>query len=625
MAPITSHDLGMLTSSRHKLHNEIRPALQEQLYTTASDNFAPYPHKNVHIRNIQHVINNSMKSLHRIKRGITGVGISSILLVGCSTDVRNPLGAGDGEFGGTLVIATAADADRLFPPLVATSQGRAVTELIFDHLATVGDKLNVIGDEGFVPELAESWNWSKDSLNITFSIDKDAKWHDGTDVTATDVIFSYATYTNPELSSAFAPLLKNIDSVIEVDPKSVRIVLKEKQPMSFFDAAAQMLILPKHIYGSVPAGELSKSPILDNPVGSGRFKFRKRTPNVSLELVSDLNNYRGRAKLDRVILNIVPDFATASLRLLSGEADLYESMNADLLKQINEKGGIKVVTYPGFDYGFLMFNLKDTRDRNKPHPVFSDVRVRKALSMAVDRSAIVSNILDTLGYVSMGPMLRAMPTTDTSIKQIPYDPALAAALLDSAGWKLNKAGVRERNGKPLKFTLITPNSSRNRVQSATIIQEQLRKIGVTVDIQQLEASTFFSREMAFDFDAAMHAWSLDANPANIVQTWGTNSLGDNANSNYSGYSNPKFDSLIETALRASNLPAAKSDFTKAYQIIVDDAPAIWIYEMKGGLGVHNRVEIPAIRPDAWWTHLADWYIPKDKRIERDKIPAAGNK
>lgn len=540
---------------------------------------------------------------------------------GCS---KKTLDSAKGENGGTLVISTAADADYLFPPLVATTQGRAVTELLFDHLAEVGDELNVIGDEGFQPKLAEEWKWGDDSLTLTFKLDKAARWHDGIPVSAEDVQFTFQTYSAPQLASPSAPLLSNIDSVTVRDSLTAVFWLRENLPTSFFDAASQMLILPKHVYGEIPLSELVASTVIRNPIGSGRFKFRRWTPGTTIEIITDVENYRGRAKLDRVIWTISPDFNAAGTRLLTGAADFYEAMNRDLIDQIQGSDKIKVLTYPGFDYGFLMFNLKDPKNSAAPHPLFGNAALRRALAMAVNREAVVASIFDTLAFVSTGPMLRAMPTTDTTLKQIPYDTAQARQTLDSLGWRLNSKGIRERNGRELAFTLIAPTSSRNRVQAAVMIQEQLKRLGVAVRLQQLESNTFHRRESSREFDAAMHAWHLDASPANIVQTWGTEAAAGESGSNYSSYSNPVFDAQVDSALRSSTLDEAKQYFSKAYKTIITDAPAIWIYELKGAIGFHSRINVTAIRPDAWWTHLADWWIPADKRIERDRIPPAAN-
>lgn len=550
--------------------------------------------------------------------------VATVAIVGVTGCAKSEHAQKDGENGGTFVISTSSEMDYLFPPLVSTSQARGATELIFDYLASVGDSLNVIGDDGFIPNLAKSWTWANDSLSIAFLIHPDAKWHDGRPVRASDVQFTYRLYNDPALGSPSASLLSNIDSVSVRDSSTAVFWLKRKYPTSFYDVANQMLILPEHIYGTIPAAELTASELIRNPIGSGRFRFVRWVPNSVVEIASDTGNYRGRAKLDRVLWTVSPDFNTAVTKLMAGEADFFDAMRPDAVEQAAHSKVVRAITYPGFDYGFLMFNMRDPKNRSAAHPLFSDVNVRRALTMAVDRSAIVKNVLDTLAYVSVGPVLRAMPTTDTTVVQIPYNVAQATQLLDSIGWVLNKNGVREKNGRELSFTLITPSSSQNRVRSAVLIQDQFKRIGVTVKIQQLESNAFVRLETSRNFDAAMHSWHLDPSPSNIVQTWGTEAALDANGSNYGGYSNTRFDAYLDSALTAPSLERARPFFKRAYQIIIDDAPAIWIYELKGAVGIHRRVQVTSLRPDAWWAHLADWSIPANARIARDRTPPAAH-
>jgi peptide/nickel transport system substrate-binding protein len=240
--------------------------------------------------------------------------------------------------------------------------------------------------------------------------------------------------------------------------------------------------------------------------------------------------------------------------------------------------------------------------------------------MAVDRRAIVSSVFDSLAAPSIGPALRAMPTTDTSVAQIPFDPARAARLLDSLEWKPGPDGIRKKNGTPLAFTVLTPSSSMVRTRCAMLAQEQLKRVGVQVAIQQLDLNAFVRAESSHQFDAAMHTWTLDASPGGALdQLWSVKAATEATGSNYASYANPAFDAEVDSALVAPTLRAARPHYKRASQIIVNDAPGIWLYEPRIVLGVAKRVQIPSTRPDAWWAHLADWSIPPNQRIARDNI------
>ena len=223
------------------------------------------------------------------------LALTAGLMAGCSEKSRTESG------GGTLVVSTASDADNLFPPLVMSSQGRQVVEQIFEPLADVGDSLNVFGDAGFIPRLADSWTWSADSLSIAFHLNPRARWHDGKPVRASDVRFTLSLAKNPSVAAPIAPLLSNVDSVSVTDSLTPVFWFKRRSAQQFYDAATVALIVPEHIYGGIAPAALASSDVLRHPVGSGRFKFRRWVPNATIEIVSNRDHYRAPAKLDRVI------------------------------------------------------------------------------------------------------------------------------------------------------------------------------------------------------------------------------------------------------------------------------------------------------------------------------------
>jgi peptide/nickel transport system substrate-binding protein len=546
----------------------------------------------------------------------SGLGAAALAVVaGCGH-------ADEGAGRGTLVIASAADADYLFPPLTSTSAGKAVTEQIFEPLAEVGDSLNVIGDAGFIPRLADSWTWAPDSLSIAFHLDPRARWHDGVRVTARDVRFTYRLEVDTALGSSDAQLLANIDSVSVRDSLTPVVWLKHRAPDAFFVAASEMAILPEHVYGAIPASALRTSPILRHPVGSGRFRLARWEPGSAIEIDRNPDHYRAPARLDRVIWSISPDYPAAATRFMAGEADFLEALRPPMIPKAEATPSIALHMFPGFHYGYLAFNLHDPRHPGAPHPIFGDRDVRRALTMAVDRQAIVRNVYDTLAVPSVGPMVRAMPTTDTTVAQIPFDPAGAERLLDSLGWRLPPgATVRSRNGVPLAFTIITPASSQDRARQAVLLQAQLRRVGAQVDVRSLEINAFMREQSTRSFDAAMEYWLLDPNPAAVTESWGSAAAAARGSANYGGYASATFDALIDSASRASSLSSARPLFARALQVIVNDAPAIWLAEPRSVAGAQRRVHVATLRPDAWWAHLADWWIPADERIARDRIPA----
>jgi peptide/nickel transport system substrate-binding protein len=534
------------------------------------------------------------------------------LVAGCDRESRSGTG------GGTLVISTAADADQLFPPLIMSSQGRQVAEQIFEPLADIGDSLNVFGDLGFIPRLADSWTWAADSMSIAFHLNPRARWHDGKPVRASDVQFTISLCKNPELGAPVAPLLADIDSVSVTDSLTPVFWFKRRSAQAFYDAASVALIIPEHVYGAIPITGLASSDVLRHPVGSGRFRFRRWIPNATIEIVSNAGHYRAPARLDRVIWTIASgDFGAAATRFLAGEADFFSSVRPEMVSQIEKSPNLRLIEYPGFKFGYMVFNMRDPANPKRSHPLFRDAAMRRALTMAVDRASLVRNVFDSLAMQSIGPTVRAMGTSDTTIAQIPYDAQHAEQLLDSLKWRVGSDGVRMRDGKQLAFTIMVPSSSKDREKLAVLMQDQFKRVGVKVSILSVEPNVFERQQFAHTFDTAIESWLADPSPGGIRESWGSAAAHTEGSKNYGDYASALFDSRVDSALAAASQPAARVLYSRAFQTLISDAPAIWLFEPKNIVGVHKRVHVAALRADAWWAHLADWYVPADAQISRD--------
>jgi peptide/nickel transport system substrate-binding protein len=543
------------------------------------------------------------------------VAVSLIPWVVACTE-RSPAGTA-GEPGGTLVISTTADPGTLFPPLIVRTQAKQITEQIYDYLADVGPAMNTMSDEGFRPALSDGWRWSSDSLMLAFHLNPLAKWHDGRDVTARDVQFTFSLYRNPALGGQARTELANIDSVTVTDSLTAVFWFHQRLPTQFLDAAAQMLILPAHQLEKIPADSLREAS--PPPIGSGRFRFRAWNKGSSVEIVADTSNYRGRARLNRVIWSVAPEFTTAVTKLLGGEADLFDALRVEDYAKLARHRNLRAIVLPGTGYAFLQFNLRDPTNHSRPHPLFGDRNLRRAIAMSIDRNSLVRSVFDTFAVVPSGPTTRAYPTTDPRISQIPLDTMRAGRILDSLGWSRRGAGgMRSKNGSELAFPLLVTTSSMNRIRMGVLIQEQLRRMGVRVRLEQLESSTVDAKQSTHAFDAVLGVWIMGASPDGTRQAWTSAGLGKEG-VNYGSYSNRAFDVQLDSALRSD--PAhAREKFTVAYEIINEDAPAIWLYEPKAMIGIHRRIRTTPMRPDAWWFGLADWSIPPSERILRDRLP-----
>ncbi|PYP53275.1 MAG: hypothetical protein DMD39_05275 [Gemmatimonadetes bacterium] len=528
-----------------------------------------------------------------------------------------------GNAGGTLAISTGGDPDVLIPSLLQSVQAAQIADMVYDRLADIGDSLNILNDKGFTPRLADHWIWSADSLSIAFHINPNAKWHDGFPVRSSDVRFTIASTKDSALGSPAAPLLTNIDSVTTPDSATATYWFHARSPQQFYDAVYQLPIMPEHVWKDIALTGWRASDAAKRPIGSGQYRFVRWIPGAAVELAADTANYRGAPKISRLIWSIAPDFNTALTRFLSGETDFFEQLRPENIAEVRKHPELRTRQYHALLYLFAQFNLRDPANRARPHPIFGNRELRRALTMATDRATIVRSVYDTLALPALGPTVRAYPTTDPNLRQIPFDLPGARKLLDSLGWRAaDTNGIRSRNGRPLQFTLSVPSTSKVRVRLAVVLQEELRKAGVKVDVEQLDFPVLVEKERKRAFDAAIGQWSTQPSPGAVRGSWGTAGSRTASGNNYGSYENPVFDAYVDSALSSFDHVQRKAYFTKAYETIIQDAPAIWLAEPIPTVGYHSRLQLVTLRPDAWWAHIPEWSIPADKRIPRDKAPAS---
>jgi peptide/nickel transport system substrate-binding protein len=490
--------------------------------------------------------------------------------------------------------------------------------LIFDRIAELGPGLSVIGDTGFKPLLARTWSWSADSLSLRLNF-APASWHDGQPVKSTDYAFALRLLRNPALASSVATDLADIDSITTPDDRTAVVHFTRRDPEQFY-VATLLVPLPEHVLGAIPPAELRAHAAVRAPVGSGQYRFVAWEPNVRIELGAVEGHYRGRPNLDRVIFAKSADVSSGLARLWAGESDLWEPVTPDVLPEAARYPHVRVVGGPGFDYGFVAFNFRDPAATERAHPILGDRAVRRALTMATDRDAVRRTVFDSLATVALGPFVRAQTTADTTVTQIPFDRTAAAAELDRLGWRVGAGGIRHRNGRPLRLSLLVPTSSVVRSRSAVVIQEQWKEIGVDVRIEGLEFQLFLERLASGRFDLAISSWRTTPSPRGIRSTWGSPAIAGASRQNAGRYENPAFDSAVVAGLGAMVLRERRAHLRRAYELINDDAAAIWLFEVRNAAAVHTRYEMPAWRSDAWWVTLGEWRVDPTQRLPRDAAP-----
>ena len=517
---------------------------------------------------------------------------------------------------GTVVVDIGGAPETLLPVLHTSADALAIGSLMFLPLAEIGNDLNFVGDEGFQPRIARSWTF-EDSVTIVFELDPRARWQDGRLVTARDVEFTYDLYRDPVINSNEAVDLRSISAVTARDEHTVAFTFTHPYPEQFYDVTYHKYIHPVHLLDTIPRASLRSHPMTRNPIGNGPYRFRRWDANQTVELVADTTFFLRRPGPARIVVQVVPDQNTIVTQLLAEEADFAIQIPPSSVDRVRQARHLDPVGYPSNVYFFIGFNFRDPDELSRPHPIFQHQYIREALSLAVDRETIAQVTFGEFAGVPSGPISQANPLWNLDIPKIPYDTARARRLLGAQGWSDSDGdGILDRDGRRLAFELILPNSSPSRRQAATIMKEQLRRIGVEMHIRELEPVSHTQRSERGLFDATFFGWGQDPKPlGSISGTWGSEGA-----SNYGRYGNPLFDSLLAATSRGTDAEQIRQTWMKALRVIQNDWPAIWMLAPFQVSAVHARLENVFVRPDQnWGATMWQWRVRPDQMLPRDRM------
>jgi peptide/nickel transport system substrate-binding protein len=314
--------------------------------------------------------------------------------------------------------------------------------------------------------------------------------------------------------------------------------------------------------------------------------------------------FLGRPKIDRVIVRAATDPEARLNLLLSGEADAMDNVPPPPLniRRVAAVPDLRLIPVPSPTVGYLLFNQRNPADTSRPHPILSDLRVRQAITLALDRHTMVEAVFGPYADVPYGPVSPLLWIRYGTPKPSRQDVAAARRLLTAAGWQdRNGDGLLDRDGRPLALTLNFPGTSAFRRQLALLTQEQLRRIGIRIDLAQLEFPVWIERRTAGAFDIDFSSASQDPSPTGLTQSWSC--VGG---TNVARYCNPRVDSLIRQATLSRD--GAVTLWHAALRQIEADAPAAFMYAPSYVYVVHRRYRNVTIRPESSWLALWQWSV-----------------
>lgn len=490
-----------------------------------------------------------------------------LLLSGC---VGEKEVAQEGKYGGTIVWGSIGDAKVLNPLLVSDSASSDIVGLVYDSLIEIDP--HTLEQK---PKMAERWEISKDGLTYTFYLRKGIKFHDGRELTARDVKFTFDAFKDPRTNAPNQADVQNLREVEIVDDHTVKFRLT-KADCSFL-LVTGMGILPSHLFAGI---DVNTAPFNVKPVGSGPFKFKEWIPDDRIVVTAFDEYYRGRPYLDRIIYKVVPDNTVLTEQLFTGEVDVT-GIEFDQVARFKAAQHISVHEYDTLAYGYMGYNLN--------HEFFRDPKVRGAISHAVDKKNIIDEVFFGFGREANVPMAPISWAFNPNIKTPAYDVGLAKKLLAEAGFKdENRNGIIDKNGRDFSFTLMTNKGNKQREKIAVIIQDRLKKVGIDVRVQYLEWPTFVDKVSSKNFDAIILGWSLGIDP-DASSIWHSEKAKE---FNFISYHNPAVNKILDEALvvHGCRKEDRKALYWNFQEEVAKDNPYLFLYYTKAVVGVNKKFD-----------------------------------
>jgi peptide/nickel transport system substrate-binding protein len=452
--------------------------------------------------------------------------------------------------------------------------------------------------------LAERWEFGPDSMTLTYHLRSGAMWSDGHPIDAGDVVFTFELVRKPEISSVYASVWAQLDSVVAVDDSRVTFYFKRRYPQMIFDTGIG--IIPAHVFeeAASDAQTLTSHPAVADPAGlvvSGPYRVAEWRPGERLLLETNPSSFAPEPATDSIIFRVIQDAVTMLAELETGGLDVAAPipMSDAARLEADERFRIETMTQRFYDY--LAWNLSDEE-------LFGDPDIRHALSLAIDRQMILDGLgISLFTQPAAGPLAPIFADlVDPSSTPDPYLPDSAAAIFTAKGWSDSDGdGVIDKNGRAFSFTLMTQAGNDRRTSAAEIIQARFADIGIQMNVRAMEFNTMLGLMFeGRDFEAVLAGWQVALEPSYLAAFfWPQDGM-----LNFTGFANAAVDSLIPLAQAAPTAEAAAPYWREVARIIADDRPYAFLWYFDDTAAVSEQVKNTRIDTFGLYQNIYEWVI-----------------
>jgi len=496
-----------------------------------------------------------------------------------------------------LRVADIADPDKFNPLLSGMDLVEDLSSLTFSYLVIADGNGKLIGDLATEVPSLQNGGISRDGRTYTYHLHRDVKWHDNATFTAHDVKFTWQAVVNPDNNVLHREGYDRVASIDTPDNYTLVVHLKDRYPpfvTKFFTTLQEgsKAVLPEHILGKLH--DINQAPFNSHPVGTGPFKFARWEHGRRVVLVRNDNYFKGRPRIAKIVLNVVPDDNTILNEVKEHSLDLVVSPPVSLYDEYRRVPDVVTALVP--------WNAENIFIINHKRPGLRHLEVRKAVSMAIDYDSIIRKITHGIGTVAHD-IVPPVALGYTANEPYRYDSRGANSLLEKNGWKLSSDGVRSKNGERLEFFMHVSSGSATGRAIAVQVQQYLKAIGVTLAVKTYPYNVIFSHDgpiYTFKYDFADYSYTLPYDPDNLFYL-GCNQIFPKGENTYY-YCDPKVDAAERAGLKTDDPVARAKIYHVAEARIHQTIPYIPLYVLRRPVvrsaDLKGFSAAPTIAP--WW-------------------------